>query len=70
MNDDFHNNSIYFWDIEIFIYGNFYSLQNVSSEGLKIFPSLVRGCPFIQIVFNGNIRTSFTESYINGLPHV
>ena len=25
---------------------------------------------FIKIWFNGSIRTSFTESYIDGLPHV
>ena len=31
--------------------------------------SEVRGCPFIKNWFNGSIRTSFTESYIVGLPH-
>ena len=55
---------------EIFTYGNIYCLQNASAEGLKHFPCLVRGCPFINIWYNGNIRTSFTESYIDGLPHV
>ena len=56
---------------EIFIYGNFYCLQNMSAEDLKLFPCLVRGCPFIKIWFNGSIRTMFTESYKikQRLPH-
>ena len=55
---------------EIFIYGNIFCLQNTSAEGLKLFLCLVRGCPFIKIWFNGSIRTSFTESYLDGLSHV
>ena len=55
---------------EISIYGNIFCLQNTSAEGLKLFLCLVRGCPFIKIWFNGSIRTSFTESYLDGLSHV
>ena len=32
--------------------------------------SEVRGCPFLKIWLNGSISNSFTESYIDELPHV